>query len=462
MAPYLADAAPGATGLAHQSRAAAGAAVRAAAARAVHAVRANGRSLNDALPGEQAGLGERDRALLQALAFGTLRLLPRLDALSALLLSRDLRPGDVVLKDLLAVGLYQLVATRIPERAAVAATVEAVRILERPRAAALINAILRRFQRERSDLLAEVERDPCAHWLFPHWLLTRLQAAWPEDWQHIVAVSNEQAPMTLRVNPLRTDRSRYLARLADAGLAARPLPDHAQGVALERPIATARLPGFADGLVSVQDASAQFAAELLDPRPGETVLDACAAPGGKTAHLIEHSRAGARITAADRDRTRLQALRQNLQRLGLSADVLSADATDAAADWPGAPYCRILIDAPCSATGVIRRHPDIKWLRRETDIPALVETQRRMLEALWPLLRPGGRLVYATCSMLPDENEEQVRAFLERHGDALERTVESLLQARARGGVTRRPGLQLLPTSGGGDGFYYAVLEKAG
>jgi len=431
-----------------------GAAVRAAAARVVHAVRGEGQSLTAAIEAASAQFDERDAALLQAMSFGTLRLLPRFDALTAQLLSRPLRRGDGILQDLMAVGLYQLSAMRIPEHAAVAATVGAARTLGRPRAAGLINAMLRRFQRERPTLLARVENHPGARWLFPDWLLRRLRDAWPEHWQAIVNACNEQPPMTLRVNLLRTSMRNYAKLLAGAGLAARPLPHLAGALMLDTPVPTSSLPGFAEGLVSVQDSSAQLAATLLAPRDGDRILDACAAPGGKTAHLLEQAGAGASVTAIDADAKRLQALRRNLERLQLSARVQVGDALLANLDWPGVPYQRILLDAPCSATGVIRRHPDIKWLRRETDIAALRETQRAMLEALWPLLAPDGRMLYATCSVLPQENEDQIRAFLQHRTDAIERPID------ATWGLARAPGRQILPESGAGDGFYYAVLEK--
>ena len=443
-----------------------GAAVRAAAARVVHAVRADGRSLTDALQDTTTNFDERDGALLQALCFGTLRLLPRLDALAALLLTRPLQRGDRILNELMAVGLYQLVAMRIPEHAAVAATVGAARNLGRPRAAGLINATLRRFQRERSALLARIDDDPTTRWLFPDWLLTRLRRSWPEQWQNIVDASNEQAPMTLRVNRRRGDTRAYATLLASNGVSARPVPGLADALTLDRPLPARALPGFANGLVSIQDASAQLAAVLLDAQPGERVLDACAAPGGKTAHILErcpNADSGAEVTpdvtpyvtAVDIDPARLETLQSNLERLGLHARVLTADAAHANPDWPGAPYHRILLDAPCSATGVIRRHPDIKWLRRESDIANFRQAQQGMLEALWPLLLPGGRLLYATCSVLPDENDSQVRAFLAAHDDASERPIA------ATWGLARHPGRQLLPARGGGDGFYYAVLEKA-
>jgi 16S rRNA (cytosine967-C5)-methyltransferase len=436
-----------------------GAAVRASAARIVHAVRSEGRSLTNPLQSATSDFGERDATLLQALCFGTLRELPRLEALIALLLTRPLRRADRILEALIAVGLHQLTSMRIPEHAAVSATVAAAALIGRGRAAGLINATLRRFQRERESLLQQIDGNSAATWLFPDWLLQRLRAAWPDHWTAIVGASNARAPMTLRVNLLRVDREGYSALLSREGLTARALPGLDAALMLDDPVPTRKLPGFADGVVSVQDASAQHAAALLDARPGMRVLDACAAPGGKTGHILEHSDGQAALTAVDADTERLQTLRQMLQRLGLSAELLVADASAAVSSWPGAPYHRILLDAPCSATGVIRRHPDIKWLRRDEDIAALVTVQRSMLDALWPLLLPGGRLLYATCSVLPDENEAQVSAFLARHADARERPID------ADWGVARSPdgrlGRQLLPQADGGDGFYYAIIEKA-
>jgi 16S rRNA (cytosine967-C5)-methyltransferase len=445
----------------HES-AGSGAAVRASAARIVHAVRAEGCSLTKPLQTAMADFGERDATLLQALCFGTLRDLPRLEALVALLLTRPLRRADRILEALIAVGLYQLTAMRIPAHAAVSATVAAADLLGRARAGGLVNATLRRFQREQQTLLKAISGDPGPTWLFPDWLLARLRAAWPEHWQAIVEASNARAPMTLRVNLLRVDRDGYSALLKRDGLTAHALPGLDAALMLNHPVPARKLPGFADGLVSVQDASAQHAAALLDAKPGERVLDACAAPGGKSAHILERSGGKLALTAVDADAERLQTLRQSLQRLGLSAQLLVADASAAQSSWPGAPYHRILLDAPCSATGVIRRHPDIKWLRRDDDIAALVRAQRAMLDALWPLLLPGGRLLYATCSVLPDENEAQVSAFLARHGDARARPINADwgLSETADRQLSGQLGRQLLPQPDSGDGFYYAVIEK--
>jgi len=477
------------------------------AARVVHAVRDRGRSLDEALAGVGALDGQRNRSLVQALGYGVLRTLPRQEALAGALLHRPLKPADRDLEALILVGLYQLTETRIPPHAAVAATVEAARTLGRTWAPSLVNALLRRFQRERERLLAAPDSSPEVRWLLPRWLLERLRGAWPRHWREIVAAGNAQAPMTLRVNRLRITRADYARRLVDAGLTARPTRYAPHGLTLDRPAPTAGLPGFADGLVSVQDAGAQLAADLLDARPGERVLDACAAPGGKSAHVLERARGGLDLTALDKDPARLERVGNNLRRLGLSARILQGDATAPDGTWARAGYHRILLDAPCSATGVIRRHPDIKWLRRESDIAALGDLQARLLDALWSLLLPGGTLLYATCSLLPAENEEQIRAFLDRRGDAhalpLEGTWglarpygrQTLPQEGVEEGDTRRgpgrdrhvqrrsaveherigksqfsdspivkprDGLLRPPQDWQPDGFYYALLEKSG
>ncbi|WP_416274549.1 16S rRNA (cytosine(967)-C(5))-methyltransferase RsmB [Lamprobacter sp.] len=420
----------------------------------LHAVRADGRSLTDALKTRAAPTDARDRALLSELAFGAVRFLPRLEAITDQLLQRPLKPNDRILGSLLMIGLYQLIELRIPDHAAVSATVAATRLLERPRAVGLINASLRRFQRERAALLAQVERQEAAHWLMPTWLLRRLRAAWPEDWEALVAASNGRAPLFLRVNRPRISTDAYAAQLAAAGLVAESLPNQPQALRLLEPIAAETLPGFSDGLVSVQDAGAQWAAALLAPTSGERVLDACAAPGGKTAHLIEQAKGQIALTAIDISAERLEAVHLNLGRLGLQARVLVGDATQPEPAWADGPYHRILLDAPCSATGVMRRHPDIKRLRSDKDIAPLAEIQARMLETLWALLVPGGRLLYLTCSLLPDENEAQIAKFLKLHSDASELPLPATL------GVARSHGRQLLPREAGPDGFYFALLLK--
>jgi len=432
-----------------------GADARAAAALALHRVRDRGQSLSRVLYQSPLPKPPADRALTQELIYGALRCLPRLEALVGFLLNHPVKPSDRDLEALILIGLYQLTGMEMPPHAAVAATVEASRLIGKPDKAALVNALLRRFLRERESLMAEAERLPSVRWLFPEWLLAALRQDWPDDWQRIVTASNQRPPMSLRVNRLRTDRRAYAVRLAGAGITARPLPDTEMGLMLDRPVPTRELPGFDEGLVSVQDAGAQLAAQLLDARPGQRVLDACAAPGGKTAAILERAGPGLDLVAIDSDPARLETLKEGLARLGLSARVERGDAAEPRGDWSALSFDRILLDVPCSATGVIRRHPDIKWLRRAADIPALCELQSRILDAAWGLLAPGGRLLYVTCSLLAAENQDQVAAFLTRAPDARELPLSGVW------GLPRDPGRQLLPTAGGSDGFYYALLEKA-
>lgn len=432
-----------------------GAETRAAAALAIFGVRERGRSLNQVLAHRRfTAHSDQDRALIQEMVYGSLRTLPRLEALIARLLNHPLRPSDRDLESLILVGLYQLTAMGTPEHAAVAATVEATRLLGKPDKAGLVNALLRRFLRERETLLAEIEQAPAVRWLFPDWLLERLRADWPDDWERIIAASNGRAPMCLRVNRLRGDRRDYARRLMAAGITARPIADCPMGLMLDSPRPTHELPGFDAGLVSVQDSGAQLAAELLDAQPGQRVLDACAAPGGKTASILERAEDRLDLVAVDAAPTRLDAIRETLARLGLTAEVRQADASALAGDWARRPFDRILLDVPCSATGVIRRHPDIKWLRRASDIAPLAALQDRILETAWPLLAPGGRLLYVTCSLLAEENQERIAAFLERHPQARP------IPLAVTWGRALAIGRQILPTEAGPDGFYYALLEK--
>jgi 16S rRNA (cytosine967-C5)-methyltransferase len=289
----------------------------------------------------------------------------------------------------------------------------------------------------------------------PSWLLQRLRTAWPEAWEGIVSASNDRAPMFLRINPLRTTTEAYIELLEAAQIEAESLTEPPGALMLRQPTRASALPGFAEGLVSVQDAGAQWAARLLSPSPGERILDACAAPGGKTAHLLELAQDALDLTAIDIRPDRLESLRLNLQRLGLHAQVETGNAEEPDPQWATAPFQRILLDAPCSATGVIRRHPDIKQLRRDGDIAALAATQVQIFDALWKLLAPGGRLLYVTCSVLPDENEDQVAGFLARTPDARELTLPHPV------GIARSHGRQLLPRADGSDGFYFALLHKS-
>jgi 16S rRNA (cytosine967-C5)-methyltransferase len=434
------------------SSGAASSAPRAAAARAVAAV-LGGRSLAEVLPA--AAVAGPDRALLAELVYGTCRWFQRLDFFLGRLLQRPLRPRDADLRGLLLVGLYQLTEMRVAAHAAVDETVAAARVLGKEWAAGLVNGVLRAFLRDRAALELAAAADPAAAHAHPSWLVARLQAAWPDAWAAMLGAANGRPPMTLRVNHLRGSVADYLDSLAAAGLAAAPAELVPSAVVLEQPVDVGRLPGFAAGAVSVQDAGAQLAAPLLDPQPGQAVLDACAAPGGKTGHLLERC-PDARVTAVDVDARRLERVRENLDRLGLAARLAEGDAEHPAGEWAADRYDRILLDVPCTATGVIRRHPDIKLLRRAADVGELVARQSRILDAVWPLLRPGGILLYVTCSLLPEENQGQIDRFLGRRPDAGAVPIE------AAWGRPAGAGRQILTGEHGMDGFYYARLTRAG
>ncbi len=412
-----------------------------------------GQSLGEVLPRRSSDVTGKDRGLVAELAFGVCRWYPRLQAIIGQLLQRPLKTKDRDIQALLLIGLHQLLNTRVPEHAAVAATVGASRALGKGWAAKLVNASLRRFIRERDALLATVMEQADARHAQPAWLIEALKQAWPEHWQAICEALQQHPPMTLRVNVRRSKPADYAARLAGQGITARPVAGLPEALILDRPLDVEHLPGFADGLVSVQDAGAQLAAHLLDARPGQRVLDACAAPGGKTCHLLEHV-PDLDMTAIDVDARRLERVRENLDRLQLHARLLTADAAHPTDEWSAQPYQRILLDAPCSATGVIRRHPDIKLLRRADDIRALAARQAALLDALWPLLEHGGKLLYVTCSLMPMENQQQIESFLQRQPAA------RALPLPERWGHARGPGRQTLPGEDGMDGFFYALLEK--
>lgn len=413
----------------------------------------DGQSLSSLLPHSLDSLPPERRALAQELCYGTLRWWPRLELLLARLMDKPLKKKEVEVKCLLLLGLYQLESMDIPPHAAVSETVAVTQLLKKTWARGLANAVLRRYQREHEALQEALQENPVAASAHPDWLLRLLQQAWPEEWPTIVEANNARPPMTLRNNRSRQSREAYLEQLQQAGLAASTDRHSPDALTLERPAGVEQLPGFAEGRVSVQDAAAQLAATLVAPEPGMRILDACAAPGGKTGHLLEIC-SDIELIALDIEERRLERVGQNLSRLGLHASLLAADAAEPGAWWDGKPFDRILLDAPCSATGVIRRHPDIKLLRRKEDIAQLVALQASILDALWPLLRPGGVMVYATCSSLPQENSMQLANFLARQDDATELPIE------AEWGRPAEVGRQILPNQDGMDGFYYACINK--
>ena len=427
---------------------------RLAAAKALAAVLNGKASLNSSLPTQLDKVEDRDRGFTQDLAFGTARWQPRLSALAAKLLQKPFKAADADVEALLLVGLYQLLYTRVPAHAAIGETVGCADKLKKPWAKALLNAVLRRAQRESEALLAELEHDPVVRTAHPRWLQKSLKAFWPQQWEAICAANNAHPPMILRVNRRHHQRDAYLKLLSDAGLSATPCAYSVDGIVLEAATDVRSLPGFAEGWISVQDEAAQLAADLLDLAPGQRVLDACCAPGGKTCHILEVEKDLAQVVAVDLEAKRLVRVRENLARLGLSAELIAADGRDTATWWDGKPFQRILLDAPCSATGVIRRHPDIKLTRPADDIAALAALQGELLDALWPTLEVGGILLYATCSTLPTENTEVIEAFLARTSGARE------LDLATAAGIKQPHGRQLLAQEGGHDGFYYAKLIK--
>ncbi|HEY0178503.1 MAG TPA: 16S rRNA (cytosine(967)-C(5))-methyltransferase RsmB [Dokdonella sp.] len=434
--------------------AAPGAALRALAASTLARVAFDGVSLRRALAEAAPQLADsRDRALLAASLFAASRGWLRYDAAIDALTGKPLPPRAREVRALVAVGLAQLAGLGLADYAVVGSCVEAARALGQPRYAGLVNALLRRFLRERAAIEAALDRDPVTRHAHPRWLIDAIVRDWPEHADAILAANDREAPLTLRVNRRRATREALLAALHGAGVDAAAHEELADAIVLAASTDVTRLPGYAEGLFSVQDGAAQRVADLIDAADGERVLDACAAPGGKAAHVLE--RAQVELVALDRDAARLPRLGENLARLGLAASVVAGDAAAPASWWDGRPFARILLDAPCSATGIVRRQPDVKLHRRAADVAPMAATQRALLDALWPLLAPGGRLVYATCSLLRAENEAVLAGFLAARGDA------HALPLPERYGHAAGVGRQNLPGERGMDGFYYAVVEKA-
>lgn len=424
-----------------------GVAARVHASRAVAAVMAQGRSLDDAMADWPADFTGADRGLARMLAYGCLREHRRLGAMLAPRIRKRPRP---VVDALLRIGVFQLEATRIPAHAAVHATVAATRKLGQSKARGMVNAILRGHQREP---VTPDDHNLAERYSYPDWLVRAIEQDWGRQAPAVLAGGNARAPMHTRVNQRQTTPQTLQAEWQEQALAASPTPFCPRGLTLQEATTSAQLPGFAEGRVSIQDGAAQLAADLLAPEDGHTVLDACAAPGNKTAHLLEQ--ADIDLTALDIDAQRVQTLADNLERLGLGARLQTADAARPDTWWQGRPFDRILLDAPCSGTGVIRRHPDIKWLRRASDIGSAAQCQRQLLDALWPLLAPGGRLVYATCSLLRAEGVDIIADFLARNPEARHIPIE------ADWGQPEQYGRRLAPDAHGFDGFYYAILVRS-
>jgi len=427
---------------------------RAAAMRVLVNVCCNGRSLGTALPDHLCGVRESDRALTQELCYGVLRWQPRLQLVIERLLTKPLKQRECDIHCLLLLGLYQLIYTRIPSHAAVAETVSAVKQTGKPWMKGMVNAVLRNFLRSQDQLLPGIDVQEVARYAHPKWMIELIRDAWPEQWQDILSANNQRPPMSLRVNCSIQSRERYLEKLKLAGITGHPARHAIAGIILDRPSDIALLPGFDQGAVSIQDSAAQLAAELLDVRPRHRVLDACAAPGGKTCHVFEQEPALSELVAVEIDKDRMRKIRENIQRIGARATLMLGDASDPDAWWDGQQFDRILLDAPCSASGVIRRNPDIKFLRKHNDIDAVIRLQSILLKALWPLLKTGGMLLYATCSVLPGENVEQIKNFLLSHQDAEPLAID------AEWGCAAKVGRQILPGEDEMDGFYYARIRK--
>ncbi len=395
----------------------------------------------------------KDRAFARELSFGVLRWHPRLMFILSELITKPLKAKDQDIVCLLLIGFYQILFLRVPDHAAVSETVKLTQKLKKGWAKNLVNGVLRELLRERENIQIKIESDLVAKYAHPLWFIHKIQKDWPEQWEILLEKNNEQAPMTLRVNQQKSPTKEYQAQLLDRGFYSSPSNFSLAALVLEKPCDVSLLPDFDVGAVSVQDLAAQQAAYLLElPKQGR-VLDACAAPGGKTAHILEVE-PSSRVVALDISEDRTKLIRQTLDRLGHEAQLVCANAGDTDSWWDGEMFDRILLDAPCSATGVIRRNPDIKTHRTLEDVQQVVHNQAKLLETLWPLLKPGGILLYATCSVLKDENELQILSFLSTCADAVELKIES------GWGNDRPAGKQILPGDNGMDGFYYARIQK--
>lgn len=434
---------------------------RLAVVKILHQVTQQGRNLPDAIAKYADKIEENDRALIQAMSYGVIRLLPRLEYIADQLISKPLKIKDYDITLLILLGLYQLIEMRIPDHAAVSETVKVTKALKKHWAKNLVNAVLRNYQRQAETLTNQIKNNEVAEFAHPQWWLNIIKKNWLEEkrWQHILQANNQNPPMTLRLNTRYIKRDEYLKLLEEKGIAATLANHSADAIYLDKPVQVNILPLFKEGKVSVQDEAAQLAALLLDPQKGERILDACAAPGGKTIHLLERENE-IDLLALDIEKNRLEKIQENLDRTQLKAQLLAANAFEPDSWWDKNPFDRILLDAPCSASGVIRRHPDIKLLRHQDDIPKLVHDQAQILNALWPLLKSGGMLLYATCSVLAEENTLQIQHFLQQNDNA------ELLPINSDWGQQQIAGTQILPGEGGNngkdgmDGFFYALIQK--
>jgi 16S rRNA (cytosine967-C5)-methyltransferase len=388
-------------------------------------------------------------SMTKAMCFGFCRHYFRLEAIALCLL--DKKPKSLDIWIALLMGLYQLHYMELAEYAVVK---ETVALVDKAWARGLVNAVLRRFCRERQRILQQVAAEPAFIYGHPAWFLSRVQEAWPKHWQDLIKANDDHPPMSLRINQRKTSVAAYLMRLQQHGIIAKAHPIAPEGIVLESPQDLDRLPGFKEGEVSVQDVAPQLAPLLLSLAKGQRVLDACCAPGGKTCHILESQPDLEALFALDIDKNRLKRVQENLDRLQLSAHLLLGDAQMPNTWWDQKPFDRILLDAPCSATGVIRRHADIKLLRKEEEIHLVCQRQQALLQALWPLLKPGGIMLYATCSVLPQENEEQIKTFLAGQSDC------RVLEANLNWSIPFHHGYQIFPGDDAMDGFFYSILAK--
>ncbi len=429
--------------------------VRQVAALVIRDLLVDKRSLATLMPPALAKVNDKDRGLLQELCFGSARWLPQLQLYINELLDKPLKQKDADINALLIVGAYQLLYTRIPDHAALSSTVEVCRRLKKNWATNVVNGVLRHLQRNHKTLAETLQaKSAVFRYSHPNWMINAIEKSWPETSHEILNANNQHPPFTLRLNTAVVKREDYLTQLENAGVKAEACPYSPYGIRLLKAVAVDSLPGFSEGYVSVQDEAAQLAAPLLQLEPGQRVLDACCAPGGKTCHILEREPGLAEVVALDVDESRLARVEENLSRLKQTATLRCGDAGNLDDWWNGQPFDRILLDAPCSATGVIRRHPDIKLLRTRADIAKLADVQQRLLHTLWQTLKPGGLLVYATCSIMPEENAQQVAAFLAAEASA------QALPINAEWGEAQAVGKQLFPHTNGHDGFYYACLQK--
>ena len=429
--------------------------VRAAAAKIISLVIRQNRTLTVLLPGYlQQFTDKKDQAFVQELCYGISRWYYQLEHILNRLLDKNIKPKDTDIKVLAMAGIYQFMHLRTPPHAIVAETVEACSEIGKPWAKKLLNGLLRRYQREHALLIKDMESCPSAKYSHPEWLLNMFKTDYPDSWEQICIANNSRPPMYIRINKLKTTREKYLALLSKAGINGNITPYSPDGIKLEVPVDINKLPEFWNGYASVQEYAAQLILQLLEPENNQYLLDACAAPGGKLAHILENNPQQTQVVAIEPDELRLEKLQQTLDRLQLKAGIIHVDARDVESWWDGIHFDRILLDVPCSATGVIRRHPDIKLLRTPEDIETVVILQKELLSALWPLLKPGGKLLYVTCSILKQENDQQIHDFLIYHNDV------KPVPVNAAWGTATPFGRQILPGQDDMDGFYYACLQK--